>query len=474
MLSERTTNMSTNSTDVQEYHAKNHSLDFKVPSPFWLKVRAYYGLMRPFNFRVAIPFLLNLLVFTVVLCSCLFLFFSKGLSFGTARFYFYAYVAVLLLVAALLSKARTLSYLVLCWCLIELGLTFNSALYPRNVVKRTSPDELAFIYHPLLQLVPRPNYHYARRMNFAGATEKAKVGGIDIAALQGLELKFDHNSLGFRGKEPTPEDLRKPLIFVYGGSTTYDSSVTQGETWTEHLQSDLDNKFSVMNFGVVAHSTEEHVIETAFYQNILNKRPACAIYYEGWNDVINVHLDNIDGAYADYHVLTAAVRRPDISLASYSPLLLFINDMVKARFDTVPKVPKIVGRHAVTGSDVRLEAVYAEHLKTVAGINNSRGVKTIFIGQIINKDYPQGPNVWAPLIKQGGFPPLIERFNAVMKQTAASLPGTIYIDAGNQGFEHHDFVDYAHFTIAGARKFASHISKQVGDFCQPEQVAAVR
>lgn len=466
--------MPTNSTDTREYNGVKSSPDFKVPSPFWLKVRAYYGLIRPYNFRVAIPFLLNVCVLAVVFCVCLYLFFSKSLSFGTARFYFYAYIAVLLLVAALLSKARTLPYLILCWCLIDLGLAFNSALYPRNIVKRTSPDDIAFIYHPLLQLVPRPNYHYTSHLNFGNSMEKAKAGGIDVAALQGQEIVFDHNSLGLRGKEPTPEDLSKPLVFLYGGSTTYDSSVTQGETWSEHLQSDLGNKLTVLNFGVVAHSTEEHVIETAFYQDIVKKKPACALYYEGWNDVINVHLDDLDGAYANYHVLTTAVRRPDIPLASYSPLLLFTNDMLKARFDTVPKVPKVLGRPPVTGSDPRLEAIYAEHLKTIAGINNSRGVKTIFIGQIINKDYPQGPNVWAPLIKKGGFPPLIERFNTVMKQTAASLPGTMYIDARNQDFDHHDFVDYAHFTIAGARKFAGNISREVGNFCQSEQIVAAK
>jgi hypothetical protein len=458
--------MSTHSTDLQEYKAVKHSSEFKAPAPFWLKLRAFFGLISPYNFRVAIPFLLNIFVLTAVFCVCLFLFFGKNLSIGTARFYFYCYIAFLLLAAAALSKIRVLSYLILCWCLIELSLAFSSALYPRNIVKVTRPDDLAFIYHPLLQLVPRPNYHYTSHLNPRAAGEKAIAGGIDVAALQGMEIAFDHNSLGLRGKELAPDDLRKELIFVYGGSTTYDSSVTQGETWTEHLQSNLDNKYTVLNLGVVAHSTEEHVIETAFYQDIVKKRPVCAIYYEGWNDVINVHLDNIDSAYANYHVLTTAVRRPDISLASYSPLFLFTNDMLKNRFDTIPKVPKILGATPVNGSDPRLESIYAEHLKTIAGINNSRGVKTIFIGQIINKDYPQGPNVWAPLIKKGGFPPLIERFNSIMKSTAASLPGTIYIDAGNQDFQHSDFVDYAHFTSAGTRKFASHIAKEVGNFCQ--------
>src|ERR1051325_9640449 len=83
-LSERTTNMPTNSTDVQEYSTAKHPPDFKLPSPFWLKVRAYYGLIPPYNFRVAIPFLLNLGVLAVVFCVSLFLFFSKSLSFGTA------------------------------------------------------------------------------------------------------------------------------------------------------------------------------------------------------------------------------------------------------------------------------------------------------------------------------------------------------------------------------------------------------
>jgi hypothetical protein len=459
--------MSTNSTDLREYDAVKHAPEFKVPTPFFLRLRAYYGLIRPYNFRVAIPFLLSMCALAVLFCICTFLFFSGTLNIGTMRFYFFLYIAGFLIAAALLSKVPLLPYVIMSWCVIEVGLAFGiSALYPRNVVFKTNPDSLAFIYHPLLQLVPRPNYHYTSHLNLKGVEEKARAGGIDIAALQGMEIAFDHNSLGLRGKEVTPEDLRRNLIFVYGGSTTYDSSVTQGETWAEHLQADLDNKFTVLNFGVVAHSTEEHVIETAFYQDIVPKRPACAIYYEGWNDVINVHLDNIDPAYANYHVLTAAVRRPDISLARYSPALLFTNDMLRNRFDTVPKVPKVVGRAPVPGSDPRLEAVYIEHLKTIAGINNSRGIKTIFIGQIINKDYPQGPNVWAPLIKKGGFPPLIERFNSIMKDTAASMPGTKYIDAGNQDFQHSDFVDYAHFTMAGSRKFASHISKEVGNFCQ--------
>jgi len=97
--------------------------------------------------------------------------------------------------------------------------------------------------------------------------------------LQGKVLTFSHNSLGLRGKKLTPDDLHKNLIFVYGGSTTYDVGVSEGDTWVEHLQSDLNNKYTVVNFGVVGQSTEEHLIETAFYTGIVGKKPVCSIYY---------------------------------------------------------------------------------------------------------------------------------------------------------------------------------------------------
>lgn len=430
------------------------------------RVREFYGLARPFSFSVATPFLLNLCMLVFVVFVCMFLLLTGSLSIGTQRFYFYAYIACLLLIGAVISKVRFLTYAILCWCMIELSLAFgNSNLYPRNIVTTINTDDEAFIYHPLLQIVPRPSYQYSYRLDFRSIEEKAKAGGIDVASLQGKEMFFAHNSLGIRGKELTADDLSKDLIFVYGGSTTYDTSVTQGETWVERLQSDLDNKFTILNFGVVAHSTEEHLVETAFYQDIVQKQPVCAMYYEGWNDVINVHIHNLDSAYANYHVLTTAVRRADISAAKYSPLLLFANDMIKDRFDTVPKVPKIFGKTPIAGSDQHLESIYVKNLKTIAAINASRGTKTIFIPQIINKDWPQGPNIWAPLVKKGDFPYLIQRFNSLLKDTAASAHAK-FIDPGNANFDHKDFVDYGHFTSPGSRKFAALISKEIGDYCR--------
>ncbi len=458
--------MSTNSTDVRNFKTLEHASSVEAPSSFLGKLREYYGLKQPFNFRIAIPFLLSVGALLVLFLVCIFLFFSNNLGIGTARFYFFGYIMCFLVLAAALSKVRFISYVILFWCAIEVGTAFASkALYPKNIVPKTSSDDYAFIYHPLLQLVPRPNFQYKTKLNFRGAEEKAKAGGIDMASLQGKELSFSHNSLGLRGKELTPGDLSKDLIFVYGGSTTYDASVTQGETWVEHLQADLDNKFTVLNLGVVAHSSEEHLIETAFYQNIVEKRPVCAIYYEGWNDVINAHIANLDPAYADYHVLLTARRKPDLEIARYSPMMVLLNQAARDRYDTIPNPAKILGKPPMDGRDEHLEQIFVRNMKTIAAINSSRGIKTIFIGQIINKDYPQGANAWAPLVKKGGFPPLIERFNSLLKEAADSVHAK-YIDPGVSNFEHHDFVDYSHFDVPGARKFASLISKDVNSYCQ--------
>jgi preprotein translocase subunit SecG len=432
----------------------------------WTSLREYYGLKRPFNFGVAIPFLLNVFTLIVVFCICIFLFLTHGLSIGTSRFYFYGYLACFLLVAAAISKIRRYSsYILLCWCVIELGLAFGSkALYPKNNIRKASADNFAFVYHPLLQLMPRPGFEYKYHLDFRGVEEKAKAGGVPVASLQGQELTLSHNSLGLRGKELTGDDLKKDLIFVYGGSTTYDVSVTQGETWVEHLQSALNNKYTVLNFGVVAHSTEEHLIETAFYQNIVGKKPACAIYYVGWNDVINAHLDKLDSGYADYHLLLTPRRKPDLDIARFSPLMVLLNQAARDRFDTIPKHANILGTPPQTGSDPRLESIFVQNIKTIAAINEARGTKPIFIGQMINKDWAQGPDVWAPLVKKGDFPNLINRFNALMKEAADSAHAK-YIDAGVTNFQHGDFVDYAHFTSTGAGKFASLISKEVDASC---------
>jgi hypothetical protein len=440
----------------------------------WANIREFYGLRHPFNFRIAIPFLLNICVLGIIFVASAFLFWRGGLNIGTARFYFFLYLACLLVIAAAFSKISKLSYAILIWCTIELGLGLgsdilgiNPSLFPENVTTTENVNEaLAFIYHPLLQFVPRPNWQYTHRINFRSFYDQAKAFGIDVASLQGQVLTFVHNSVGARGKELTKDDLSKDLIFVYGGSSAYDQRVTQGETWPEDLQSDLNNKYTVVNFGIVGHTTVENLIQTAFYQDVLKKKPVCAIYYEGWNDAVNnAHIEHLDNAYADYHLLLMAQRKPDLFVAQYSPLGFLVNQIAQKRFDTVPLWPQILGKPPVAGRDEHLEAIFIEHVKTIAAINKARGIKTIFIGQISNSRWSDPPLLFSPLVKEGDEVPLVEGLKSILKDTAASI-GVKYIDPGIANFEGSDFVDEVHFDSRGSRKFALLIAKEVGDYCR--------
>ncbi len=442
----------------------------------WTEVRKFYGLLPPFDFRTAIPFLLSVCLLGVILLICAFLFLRGDLNFGTARFYFFLYLAFLLAIGAAFSRASKLSYVILLWCTIELGLGLGSnivsgprgyySLFPQNVPVY-DPSFRAYLYHPLLQSVPRPNYTYTDHLDFGDMADTAKAAGVDVASLQGQEIRLVHNSLGLRGKELTADDLAKPLIFAYGGSTTYDAAVTQGATWVERLQSDLENKYAILNWGADGHNTVGDVLKTAFYQNIVGKKPVCAVYYEGWNDMAEAHIKNLDSGYADFYLLRLARRRDPLFLAQFSPLLLLTNALALRRFDSIPLLPpKPLGQSPVAGRDERLEAVFTEHIKTIAAINKARGVKTIFIGQIYNRSWPPNVPAWfLPLVRGQDIPLLVERFKSIMKDTAASI-GATYIDAGIANFRGSDFVDEVHFAARGSRKFAALVSKQIGDYCK--------
>jgi hypothetical protein len=220
-----------------------------------------------------------------------------------------------------------------------------------------------------------------------------------------------------------------------------------------------------LNFGVPGHTTVEHLIQTAFYQNVVKKGPVCTIYYVGWNDMVNAHIEHLDSAYADFHLVLHARRRRPIFLAQYSPLFFLANGLAMRRFDTVPQAPRIFGKPPVAGPDEHLEAIFIEHIKTIVAINEARGIKTIFIGQILNRRWSDPPRVGMPLVKEGDLVPLVERLKSILKSTSASI-GAKYIDPGTTNFEGNDFLDAGHFAAQGSRKFAALVSKEVGDYCR--------
>ena len=452
----------------------------------WTKALQYYGIQQPYRFDVAIPFLLSCLGLALLLVICTVLWSQGGLSVATPRFYFFFYIFVLLTLAAALSRLTAVSLIIVSWCTIELslGLVSNALdahrfgqtlLMPPNIVKtKAKADDFSgvgvFKYHPVLGYVPVPNTDFKERRDKEWA-EDAVTRGIllNLSQYNGQEITAHHNSLGARGFEPTAADLQKKMIFAYGGSSTYDVDVTQGQTWVEQLQSELHGDFTVLNFGLPGYTTAQHVIQTALYEDVHGRRPVCALYYVGWNDITHAHIRDLDPAYANYYTAMLVLRKPDMWVASYSPLMHLANKLLRRRFDSVPDVPNLYGNAAVGGSDSRLEGFFIEHMSTIAAINQSRGVKTLFVAQLLNRDIlesrPQETSTAFPLTRSGNVWSLQEHFNSILKDTAGAV-GARYIDAGIENFGKDDFVDWGHFSPTGARNFAALIAKDIDAYCQ--------
>ena len=444
----------------------------------WRKLLSLYGLQRPYKLDVAIIFLTSVaaIFVTVSLGAILY---AKGLvEFGTDRGTFFVYTLSALLVAAASSRRTLFSSALLAWCAIEIGLFVGSLalqaagitipILPSNYYTR--PFDYGLEYHPLLQAVPRANWHGINRFDIRDERLHPDWR-LNWSALRGRDLEFKHNAYGVRGDQLRPADLQKPLIFAYGGSTTYDVTVTQGQTWVEQLGRDLHDNFTVINFGVVGYSTTENLVQTAFYEKKFGKFPVCAIYYVGANDIHNAHIPNLDLAYARWHLLVQSryIRKSELWGARYSPLIRAFDGILQSRFDSIPPPRTLLGDRLGTGRDIALEHIFVQHIDTITAINNSRGIKTIYIGQLLNRAYfedqPNASNGWNALVRNKDVWPLQRRFNSLLRRAAASK-GAEYIGLDVDDFGVADFIDYYHFSAAGSEKFANLIANRIGSYCE--------
>ena len=137
------------------------------------------------------------------------------------------------------------------------------------------------------------------------------------------------------------------MVAVFGGSATYDIAVSDEDTWVNRLEQPLGpDDFAVINHGVPGYSTVEHVIQTAFYADAFGVRPTCALYYIGWNDIRNAHINDLDPGYARFHLRSLVdglqVRRYGGAYRSISPLFTVAARLVSQEMETI-RPPELRG-----------------------------------------------------------------------------------------------------------------------------------
>ncbi|MBI3197875.1 MAG: hypothetical protein HYZ40_10290 [Rhodospirillales bacterium] len=417
---------------------------------------AYAGLHRPYRFERAIPVLLALLLLFVVVGAAGWLAATDRLGTGPRALYF-LYLLFLLVLAIVFARWPWLAMVLLALALVELSWGMGSRLLQRagyDVAVLLPPvvaEPARFQWHPLLQAVPIPS--------------------LQIASPTGLAIS--HTSEGTRGRDPAPNELDgRSVVATFGGSTTYDIGAGEGDTWSDRLGEALgpDRAF-VVNHGVPGYSTVEHLAQTAFYQTKFGKPPRCAIYYVGWNDLRNAHIAKLDPAYADFHlpsqVDSLKVRRIGGSHVTISPLLTMLARFVSTNTDTVRYFTDPYGREPVSGNDPALESLYERNIRSISAINRARGVATIWVGQLVNRDKLQGDGRygWLPLVRDRDVWPLLQQLNAILERTAKAL-GDIYVGVPPDAFTGADFVDNGHFSADGARRFAGYLAPAVREACR--------
>jgi lysophospholipase L1-like esterase len=417
-------------------------------------MKALYGFGKPYDFHKILPFLVGVFLLLAILVAAGVQFAATGhLKWGGLREAYLLYLIGLSLAGTLLSISPRIAWFVLTICFTEFligigGYTLAAThvlslpLFP--TIK--TPNVGQFRYHPLLQVIPTPNY--SRLRPFA----------------------ISHDSNGIRGPERTSTNLKRLVVVAtVGGSTTYDPALPNGQTWSDDLERQLGPGYAVINHGVPGYSTVENLLQTLFYLDTYGVPPHCAVYYLGWNDIHNAHLPDLDPAYANFHLLSqieSFVRKKPLEL-SFSPLARIVNRSLEAAFDTVPFAPNFLKDPPVTGTDVRLEEIFRRNLEAIAAINKERNIVSIFVGQVLNRAKLQSKERygWLPLVRDVDVWPLQEHFNAILKATADSIGVSSFIPPIDE-FQDDDFADQGHFSAKGATKFALMITPIVKSSCK--------
>jgi lysophospholipase L1-like esterase len=425
------------------------------------RMLAYVGFSRPYRFeRAIIAFVALVLALAVLVAAGWLVAIEELTAFGPRAFYFLYLLALLVLVVALVRWPR-LAGALLILALVDFGWGVGSyalrhaALGAASLLPPDKSEPQRFQWHALLQAVPIPS------LRFTSATG----------------LAISHTSEGTRGRDPAPGELAtRNVVATFGGSTTYDIGAAEGDTWSDRLAAALEQgeskgRFFVVNHGVPGYTTVEHLIQTAFYQTKFGKKPRCAIFYVGWNDLRNAHIPDLDPAYADFHlpsqVDSLKVRRVGGSHVTISPLLTMVMRLISANFDTVRYFADPYSREPVAGDDPALDALYERNIRAISAINRQRGVTTIWVGQLLNRAQLSGDGRygWLPLVRDRDLWPLQQTANALLGRTAKAL-GDIYVDVPTDSFSDSDFVDNGHFSVQGARRFADDLAPVVRDACR--------
>ncbi len=318
---------------------------------------------------------------------------------------------------------------------IQYKIKYHEWLYKKDF----GYQEKLFQPHPWLVGSPRPNTH----VEYKG-------------------LRFSHNAQGYRGETfTTKKKLGIKRIVCYGGSTTYGAGVSDENTWPYYLGKNLGNRFEVINAGVPGYSTVEAIIQTALQQMDLS--PDIAIYYLGWNDLRNMHIQELESDYSGYH---GNNQRDNLGLnllkiGNHSYVIWLLKKVLERTFSKRNEY-ELRGQMS-SEVDLRALGIYEYNLQTIIAISKSRNIKLFFIPQILNGGSLKADSSygWAPFIKDKGMTKVMNVYNEQMIRICHVNNISCSRMLIENKWADSDFLDQGHFSSKGNKKFAELLASEL-------------
>jgi len=256
------------------------------------------------------------------------------------------------------------------------------------------------------------------------------------------------------------------LIYVFGGSTTYDVANTDGDTWPSQLSRLLGAGYAVENYGVPGFSSMEALGQSLFA--FRDAHVSCAIYYEGWNDLRNAHLTGLHSDYSDYEIPYLS----KVLLLQWKPGFLQRNSLALtyAASLAAPAAGSKRAGQVSADKDLRLSKIYKDNIGLLAAIGRTFGVHVIFIPQIVNhailrQGAPADNRLMEAYIQRQAMGHMVDFMNQDLADAAAQSQ-TIFLNAVEAvPWSGEDFIDTVHFAAQGSRKFAEAIAPDLRRIC---------
>lgn len=266
---------------------------------------------------------------------------------------------------------------------------------------------------------------------------------------------------GFRPIEDQskwPPQSSDTSIFIFGGSTTFGSGVTDNETIASFLQKHLKaaghEGVRIYNFGRGHYfSSQERIL---FQQLLLqNHIPSLAIFIDGLND-----LNHYSGAPAYTKKLTKFMddgeTGPLWNLMLDLPMSRYFMKKPKESEASSVKDPKTIADHVIQR--------YIANQKLIDVIAKGYGIRTLFVWQPVPVfEYDQTYNIFGTFNYSRGLPYLKPGYEIMSREYESGAFGSNFLWLANvqRDLKEPLYIDGVHYSAKMSNLIASRIADRI-------------